>query len=249
MFYATLLSELGDCAMLELLSKRTRRGTTTLFRHMDVWVHVFDAYIVALRKTYGVPVGCEEKVFSKLVIEEFTATAAKIEQHFLNPAANLKVKPLELLRETFELRRLNGGMAKNPAIDDLLGDAYAWVFDTTKLKLEEKKDNPMSLKNLIFAPEEGASKGGGVRVARRDVVSKAGTLCKGLIDLAGIREEVWKLREREQGDESKMSIGDESLRAEDSRLLAELDNMDIVESGGEAGDEGEQDGGDEMMLG
>ena len=190
MFYATMLRQLNDRATLEMLAKRTRKGTAHLFKHAETWARVFETYILALRESAALPVGTEERVFAKLTVEEFTATAAKIEGFFLLPV-NLGSKPLELLRETFELRKLNAALAKNTGIDDLLADAYAWVYETTKPRLEvEMKDERMSLKNLIVSAQTEDSAAGlkGVRVARRDVVSKAGMLCKELNSVGG-REE------------------------------------------------------------
>lgn len=66
-------------------------------------------------------------------------------------------KTLDLLREVFELRKLNSALVKTAAIDDLLVDVYAKLYEEIVPSLKaaheaevQKQQNPMSLKNLLF---------------------------------------------------------------------------------------------------
>lgn len=168
MFYVDLLEKLGERATIETVAKRVRRLPHGLFRHLDIWWFTFDRYIKVLRRTCGVGEAnqCEEDVFRNVSFDEFSNLAMRLDT-YCNNLKDTPCPPLDLLREVFELRKLNAGMAKNTPIDDLLADAYAklWkelvpgiVAEETAEKQQKTADtatsNPMSLKNMMFdAPE------------------------------------------------------------------------------------------------
>jgi hypothetical protein len=203
--YVTLLEQLGDRATLEILARRVRRVPHGLYRHTDIWSQVFDKYISVLRRTGGVEKGHDEEVFRNITFDDFTTYSQRLDA-FCNSTLKDQPSPaLDLLREVFELRKLNSGLAKNPAIDDLLADAYAKMWGEYVpgiISLEtEKQQNPMSLKNMMFddtppPPPPPASSGDAVssridgdllplrgkltKVTRRELISKATNLCKEL---------------------------------------------------------------------
>ena len=158
-FYADLLAKAGDRTTLEALAKRLRRSPNTIFNHQEVWSNVFIMYIKCIRHTGNVPTYFEDEVFKNVLWDEFAMHSLKLDaccNAVLKEAQPPTPTPtLGLLREVFELRRLNGGLAKNPAIDDLLADTYAKLYqELVPLILEqEKRDqqelNPMSLKNMM----------------------------------------------------------------------------------------------------
>jgi hypothetical protein len=204
MFYAELLEQVGDCTTIEALSKRLRRVPHGLYKHTEVWGLVFEKYIECLRRTGEVPNFFEDEVFKNVLWDEFTTQSQKLDT-YCNSPKDSQSPTIGLLREVFELRRLNGGLAKNPAIDDLLADTYAKLYqELVPGILEQEKEqqlNPMSLKNMMFdAPPASTTSvpatastlpTGGVKmdldlplrakstkVYRRDLISKATNLCK-----------------------------------------------------------------------
>lgn len=197
MFYVDLLGKLNDRTTLDILARRVRRLSTALFRHPEVWLHVFTTYISVLRITGAVPNDNEDEVFKCVSFDEFTSQGQRLESYCCR--SDVKSQTLDLLLEVHELRRLNAGLAKTPVIDDLLADTYAKLYSELVpeiLKQQAQQDsaaaaNPMSVKNLMFdtQSEDGPPKlvlgmdelplrGKLTKVSRRELVSKASSLCK-----------------------------------------------------------------------
>jgi hypothetical protein len=204
LFYTELLEEVRDRQSLEVLARRVRKFSHGHFQHTDVWNTIFNSYINVLRA--GIPYKLDDEVFRDVSFDEFTMYAQKLDSH-CNSLKDSQSSALDHLREVFELRKLNGGLAKNPAIDDLLADSYAKLWQEQVPAImeaeNEKQHNPMSLKNMMFdaAPPPppaaaasataGASSSDGARmdldlplrakmtrVTRRELISKATNLCK-----------------------------------------------------------------------
>lgn len=179
MFYVDLLELLDDRATLEVLAKRVRRLANGLFRHADVWQHVLIAYVKVLRRTGDVADQADEEVFKNVSYDEFNTYSQRLEVYCNLKETGAGSPTLELLREVYELRRLNAGLAKTPLVDDLLADTYARLYAelvpeilkqvshttattataptvaTPQQQLEnESRANPMSLKNLMSFNEE-----------------------------------------------------------------------------------------------
>jgi len=204
MFYVDLLEKLDDRTTLEAVTKRVRKGTTGFFRHAEVWMHVFLAYMRVLRRTGNIPEQSDEEVFKNVSYDEFNTYSTRLDTY-----CNLittSSPTLDLLREVFELRRLNAGLARTPLIDDLLADSYAKLYvelvpEVLKQIVMQKEEpearaNPMSLKNLMFEEQPSADtsavnlaaahskfddlpiRGKMTRVTKRELISKACNLCK-----------------------------------------------------------------------
>lgn len=111
----------------------------------------------------GVPVGAEEDLYTKTSYDEFMTYSAKIEEYFEN-VENQTNTTYELLRDVFDLKKLNTGLAVTNVHIDLLGDAYAVLYQEIvpiiqKLAAVPKpvpvaatppsSSNPMALHNLM----------------------------------------------------------------------------------------------------
>jgi len=118
-----------------------------------------------LRKVLDVPVGAEEELYSKTSYDEFMTYSTKIEEYF-EDSANQTNTTYELLRDVFDLKKLNMGLAVTTVHIDLLGDVYAALYQETvpiiqKLAAAPKpapvtatppsSTNPMALHNLMDA--------------------------------------------------------------------------------------------------
>lgn len=125
-----------------------------------------------LRKVLDVPDGAEEELYSKTSYDEFMTYSTKIEEYFEDPANQTNIT-YELLRDVFDLKKLNMGLAVTTVHIDLLGDVYAVLYQETvpiiqKLAAAPKptsitatppsSTNPMALHNLMDA--EPSSKSG-----------------------------------------------------------------------------------------
>lgn len=151
MFHVELLETVGDRATMEIVAKRVRRLPHGLYRHADVWNFVFDKYITVLRRS--IPYRIEEEVFKDVSFDDFTNYSQKLDTH-CNTLKDTQCPVLDTVREVFELRRLNGGLAKHSPIDDLLADSYAMLWQelvpTIMGAEQSQQHNPMSLKNMMF---------------------------------------------------------------------------------------------------
>jgi len=149
-FHVELLETLGDRATLEIVAKRVRKLPHGLFEHQDMWSFVFDKYITVLRRS--IPLRIEEEVFKDVSFDDFTNCSQKLD-NYCNNLKETQCSVLDTVREVFELRRLNGGLAKHSSIDDLLADSYAMLWQElvpTIMEAEKSQHNPMSLKNMMF---------------------------------------------------------------------------------------------------
>ena len=100
-----------------------------------------------LRNTLNIAVGAEDNLYARVSHDEFMTYSAKIEEYFENPA-NQGNKLYELLRDTFDLKKLNTGLTVTPVIHDLIGDIYATLYDDVvpdNTKRSSKHSNPKLL--------------------------------------------------------------------------------------------------------
>ncbi|KAF2167700.1 hypothetical protein M409DRAFT_65826 [Zasmidium cellare ATCC 36951] len=138
-FYMELLRQLKDRANLEQLARRVRRRAHDLFEHLQLWQDICTAYLQLLREYADLREGLETSTFSNLAHEDFLARKEPLEKWMQtqDPGA---VPALDVLREVQELKKINQGIMKPGAIDDLIGDSYAQLFNTVgKVLLEDER--------------------------------------------------------------------------------------------------------------
>ncbi len=121
--------------------------------------------LIKVHRRHGnIPDHYEDIIFKHIMHEEFEPRAALVDQW----CTSLKTSHVlaDVLRETVELKKLNGGLAKTAAIDDLIADTYAAIYSrigptlelakavhapmpTPTSPLAEERRNVMSMTNLI----------------------------------------------------------------------------------------------------
>ena len=83
-----------------------------------------------LRFQGGIPEAHEDTIFkNQLPFEIFTLNANRLET-WAHSSSSSTEPALDLLRETIELKKLNGNLMKSTLIDDLIGDTYARIYET-----------------------------------------------------------------------------------------------------------------------
>ncbi|KAF1959532.1 hypothetical protein CC80DRAFT_489650 [Byssothecium circinans] len=127
-FFVHLLDQTGDKANMELLAKRVRKKQTDFFEHAKLWQELCSRYLKLLRRIGKIPEGHEDTVFRAFTFEEYNITATRLEVWSQNPATQNSI--LDILRDVFELKRLNNGLVKSVLIDDLIGDTFALLYET-----------------------------------------------------------------------------------------------------------------------
>lgn len=139
-FFVKILEDLQDRTNLEALARRVRRRNQELFEHAAVWQDICSAYLRIMRKHAGLTEGLETSTFSTIFHDEFLERKEPLER-WMQAQESGENAALDVLRESQELKKINQGLVKPGPIDDLTGDAYAYLYQTVGKKLldEEKR--------------------------------------------------------------------------------------------------------------
>ncbi|EPS41660.1 hypothetical protein H072_4431 [Dactylellina haptotyla CBS 200.50] len=166
MFWIQMLGETNDKPTLEALVKKLKKQGPAggCWKQPEVWDKVVITYAKVLRKVNNVGENMEVTVYENVTYDEFNTYSQKIEEHFEKPE-NQKGNTFELLKDTYDLKKLNTGQTKTVIIDDMLTDTYSLLYQEVVPDLIAKlagsspkpsSSNPMSLHNLVDSAGEGA---------------------------------------------------------------------------------------------
>lgn len=198
-FFVRLLIQLGDTATLEALAKKIRKKAGDFIGHADLWDSICGQYLNLLRFKGSIQHGQFDRMFKTVPLEIFMLNADRLETYAHQPEFDSLL--IELIRETIELRKLNSNLMKATAIDDLIGDAYACLYEkvlpemTAKFNDEENRVR-MRVDHVLASgleasatgtpppPDQAGGKVGDVQptktrakgVTRREVQKRAETL-------------------------------------------------------------------------
>lgn len=126
-FFIEILTVLRDRSNLEQVVRKIRRKTTDFINHTKVWEDAVTAYIDLLRHIGSVPRGRDRGLFDNITFDEFTKQSEKLEKWAHEPDTTSKY--LDLLHDAIEMKKLNNSLSKSSVIDDLIGDAYACMYE------------------------------------------------------------------------------------------------------------------------
>ena len=131
-----ILERLNDRQSLDLLARRVRRRPHDVFEHSQIWQEICQASLRLLRAHADLPEGLETSTFSNIVHEDFLLKKEPLEKWMQaqDPATS---PALDVLREVQELKKINSSLMKPGPIDDLIGDAYAYLFNNVGKQLWE----------------------------------------------------------------------------------------------------------------
>ncbi|KAI4728766.1 hypothetical protein E4T49_03454 [Aureobasidium sp. EXF-10728] len=155
--FIKILEFLEDRSLLDALARRVRKKTGEFFEHGNLWQYLCTAYLKVLRRHGQIPVAQETAIFSGINHDDFLRRKDHLEKWCQEPA-NATHPVLETMQEVIELKRINGGLMKAATIDDLIGDAYAYLYDTVGRKLwtvAEAKDE--AIRQETIAKEHAAT--------------------------------------------------------------------------------------------
>lgn len=155
--FIKILDFVEDRSLLDALARRVRKKTGEFFEHGNLWQYLCTAYLKVLRRHGQIPIAQETAIFSGINHEDFLRRKDYLEKWCQEPA-NASHSVLETMQEVIELKKINGGLMKAAAIDDLIGDAYAYLYDTVGRRLwtmEEAKDE--AIKQEALAREQAAT--------------------------------------------------------------------------------------------
>ncbi|KAK5069807.1 Histone transcription regulator 3 [Lithohypha guttulata] len=138
-FFTKILETLRDRSNLEQVVRRIRRKTTDFVDHPKVWEDAVTAYVELLRAIGDVPRGRERALFDTISFDDFTRASDKLETWAHESTTSTQY--LDIIKDAIEMKKLNNSLMKGPAIDDLIGDAYACMYEifVSQLPPEEKE--------------------------------------------------------------------------------------------------------------
>lgn len=166
-YMTRLLSLLNDKLNMEQLAKRVKKKSNDFQKFSNVWNDVCSTYLRLIRKAGNIPLNMDE-VFKSIPHDEFDILSERLTTWIADP--NMDHPALEALRETLELKKVNGNQMKPAPIDDLINDAWAVLYtqiaktlpgpDPSALEAAQidggeagpapKPIGPMSLNNLVM---------------------------------------------------------------------------------------------------
>ncbi|KAI1774858.1 hypothetical protein F4818DRAFT_416964 [Hypoxylon cercidicola] len=127
-FVVKLLIVLKDRTNFEALLRRLRKKGADFYHFNDLWQTCCISYLRLIRQTYKIsPV---EDDFKAVSPEEFDIITARISDWSSHPSSSHPA--LSALQETIELKKLNAGLMKAGAIDDLISDCYTALYEVGK---------------------------------------------------------------------------------------------------------------------
>ncbi|PNS15785.1 hypothetical protein CAC42_4237 [Sphaceloma murrayae] len=127
-FFVHILENLGEKASMEALARRVRKRTGDYFGHSTLWENLYLVYTRMMRRHGKIPSGQETTTFSGIEHSDFLRRKDVLEKWCQDPDS--KDPALDALRDALEFKKVNSNLCKLNQLDDLVGDAYALLFDT-----------------------------------------------------------------------------------------------------------------------
>ncbi|KAI1810405.1 hypothetical protein GGS20DRAFT_567675 [Poronia punctata] len=124
-FVVKLLVVLKDRTNFEAMLRRLRKKGADYYHFTDLWQTCCLAYLRLIRQAYQIPPLLEDE-FKLTTAEEFDIITKRINEWCADPASSHPA--LRALQEVIELKKLNGGLMKVGAIDDLINDCYTALY-------------------------------------------------------------------------------------------------------------------------
>lgn len=146
-FAVKLLVVLKDRTNFEALLRRLRKKGADFYHFNDLWQTCCIAYLRLIRQTYQISPVLEDD-FKPISPDEFDIITSRISEWSSDPSSSHPA--LSALQEAVELKKLNAGLMKAGAIDDLVNDCY------TALYFEIGKSLPGPAVSTLIAEREQA---------------------------------------------------------------------------------------------
>lgn len=124
-YIVRLLTITSDRVNMEALLRKIRKKGADFYHFNDLWAACVQAYTRLLRHSYKIP-PVEEDVFKNMSPEEFDILAERVSEWAGKDERDHSA--LNAMKETVELKKLNGGLMKAGMIDDLINDCYSVLY-------------------------------------------------------------------------------------------------------------------------
>ena len=140
LFFAHILDKLNDRPNLDQLVRRVRRKQTDFIDHEKIWCEIATIYVNLLRRSAKIPEDRERALFDSLSYEEFNRNSERLEKWAMDEDTSSVV--LDVMRDAIELKKINNSLLKKGTIDDLIGDAYACMYEAFVAQLPPEVKQP-----------------------------------------------------------------------------------------------------------
>ncbi|KAI9678770.1 MAG: Histone transcription regulator 3 [Caeruleum heppii] len=169
--FAKFVHQLNDLSTLEVLARRVRKRSSDFFEHARLWEELCYSWVQLLRRSCDTPERHEEAVFKAINTEEFHLRSELLEAWCQAPtnASAAATAHMNVLRDAFELKKINNNLFRGPEIDQLIADTYAVLYELVTpglrqkvVKEPERRDGPrdmMSVTNLLMSVDGGPDAG------------------------------------------------------------------------------------------
>ncbi|KAI0404572.1 hypothetical protein F4802DRAFT_222514 [Xylaria palmicola] len=127
-FVVKLLVVLKDRTNFEAMLRRLRKKGADYYHFSDLWQTCCLAYLRLIRQAYQISPVLEDE-FKSTTPEEFEIITTRINEWCSDSTSSHPA--LSALQEAIELKKLNGGLMKAGAIDDLINDCYTALYFKT----------------------------------------------------------------------------------------------------------------------
>lgn len=124
-YIVRLLTVTNDRVNMEALLRKIRKKGADFYHFNDLWAACVQAYTRLLRHTFKIS-PLEEDVFKNMSPEEFEILAERVSDWAGKDDRDHNA--LNAMKETIELKKLNGGLTKAGMIDDLIADCYSVLY-------------------------------------------------------------------------------------------------------------------------
>ncbi|ORY83685.1 hypothetical protein BCR37DRAFT_386717 [Protomyces lactucae-debilis] len=227
MMYVDLLVKQGDIEGLKNFMRRARKAMANILDHKQVWEEMCMQYITMMLDVNEVENGLQEAFLESLMSDEFVPAAKRLEQvvsipDFIQPS-------LFVMRELYDLRKLNGGLYETAEVDDVIIDCYIslynFVDDMTDAELGIEDNNENNQADTLGAPPASPSastvrrnkikEAKVVKITRKEVLNRAFTLCK--------PKTVVPMDSRRREARTSMRLADGANEAEEEEVMAQHD--------------------------
>ncbi|KAH6646600.1 hypothetical protein BKA67DRAFT_411908 [Truncatella angustata] len=125
-FMVKILIVLKDRVNFESLLRRIRKKGADFYHFNDLWQTCCVSYLRLIRAHFEIEPVLED-VYKNVSLEEFEIVSERINEWSIDSAAG-ETSALGGLKEAIELKKLNSGLMKAGAIDDLITDCYTALY-------------------------------------------------------------------------------------------------------------------------
>lgn len=129
-FYIDLLLEQQDMESLRNIMRRLRKGTQNVLNHKDTWDRLCSSYIALSISKNDVPQADTSPFVDIMDSVTFNTGASRLELATTLPT--FYPAALRVLRDFYDLRKLNGGLYDTNKIDDAIMNCYIVLYSNVQ---------------------------------------------------------------------------------------------------------------------